>query len=123
MQVKSSLKKKDFKASFKSADVFNKSKVIRQRVPEFSGSDRKLSMTVGCIVLHLATGRYLSELDQRERNGWQINEYQDIHYLTFSICLGFKNQALAGKMWWNIYFNAEQMYMQEMMVSLNYLSS
>ena len=70
MQVKSSLKKKGFKASFKSADVFYKSKVIRQRVPEFSGSDIKLSMTVGCIVLHLATDRYLSELDQRQRNGW-----------------------------------------------------
>ena len=36
MQIKRSLKKKSIKASFKSADVFSKSKVIRQRVPEFS---------------------------------------------------------------------------------------
>ena len=47
MQTKRSLKKKSFKASFKSADMFSKSKVIRQRVPEFSGRDRKRSMIVG----------------------------------------------------------------------------
>ena len=63
MQIKRSLKKKIFKASFKSADVFSKSKVIRQRVPEFNGRDRKYSM-------HLGTDRYLSELDLRERDGW-----------------------------------------------------
>ena len=47
MQTKRSLKKKSFKASFKSADMFSKSKVIRQRVPEFSGRDRKRSTIVG----------------------------------------------------------------------------
>ena len=34
MQIKRSLKRKSFKASFKSADVFSKSKVIMQRVLE-----------------------------------------------------------------------------------------
>ena len=47
MQIKRSLKKKSFKASFKSAGVFSKSKVIGQRVPELGGRDRKRSMTVG----------------------------------------------------------------------------
>ena len=47
MQIKNSLEKEGFKASFKSAGVFNKSKVIRQRVLEFSRSDRKHSMTIG----------------------------------------------------------------------------
>ena len=47
MQIKRSLKTKSFETSFKSADVFSKSKVIRQRVPEFSGRDRKRCMTVG----------------------------------------------------------------------------
>ena len=47
MQIECSLKKKSFKANFKSADIFSKSKVIRQRVPEFSRRDRKRSMAVG----------------------------------------------------------------------------
>ena len=33
MQIERSLKKKNFKANFKSAGVFSKSKIIRQRVP------------------------------------------------------------------------------------------
>ena len=61
-------KKESLKASFKSADVFSKSKVISQRVPEFSGSDRKRSVTVGYSVL-LGTDKYLSALDLRERDG------------------------------------------------------